>query len=477
MSPEPASTGPASGRPPSAQLRPMPGPIPDPAGAYDLAALGYTQQEFLLEGTARSYRLTSERTADGRWSVEEADPAPYATRVLVRRPACEASLNGPPFSGTVVVEWLNVSGGLDAAPDWMLAHTDLLRRGHAWAGVSAQRAGIEGGGLVPGLHLKAAHPQRYAALSHPGDAWSFDIFSQAGRAVLAELRSAAPAGSAARLLASGHSQSGAFLVTYVNAIDPHAGVFDGFLVHGRTGAGAALDTGFRPGATTQTVGERIRDDLRVPVIVLQTETDVTLLGSGLAKQPDSDLLRNWEIAGAAHADTYLLFASGQDDGALPPARLADLIQPTTDILMGRTELPVNSGPQHHYVECAAIEQLDAWVAGRAKPPAAPRLEVTADGRDLVRDNLGIAAGGIRTPWTDVPVAILSGTGQRGEMFAFLFGTTTGLTGADLARLYPGGQADYLAKFEASLESAIDAGFLLADDRVEIVALAAASWPS
>jgi hypothetical protein len=203
---------------------------------------------------------------------------------------------------------------------------------------------------------------------------------------------------------------------------------------------------------------------------------VTLLGSGLAKQPDSDLLRNWEIAGAAHADTYLLFASGQDDGALTPVRLAELIRPTTDILMGRTELPVNSGPQHHYVECAAIEQLDAWVAGRAKPPAAPRLEVTADGRDLVRDNLGIAAGGIRTPWTDVPVAILSGTGQRGEMFAFLFGTTTGLIDADLARLYPGGQADYLAKFEASLESAIDAGFLLAADRVEILALAAASWP-
>ena len=35
----------------SARLTPMPGPIPDPAGAYDLAALGYTEQEFLLEGT------------------------------------------------------------------------------------------------------------------------------------------------------------------------------------------------------------------------------------------------------------------------------------------------------------------------------------------------------------------------------------------------------------------------------------------
>ena len=382
--------------PVGAQLSPMPGRIPDPAGAYDLAALGYTEQEFRLEGTAHSYRLTSERTLDGRWSVEPAEAAPFTTRVLFRRPAGDAG-----FSGTVVVEWLNVSGGLDAAPDWMLTHTHLLRRGHAWAGVSAQRAGIEGGGLVAGFHLKVAHPERYAALSHPGDAWAFDIFTQAGRALLAE-RGIWPAKSPARVLASGHSQSGAFLVTYVNAIDPVAAFFDGFLVHGRTGAGAALDTGFRPGASTQGIGERIRPDLRVPVIVLQTETDVALLGSGLAKQPDSDLLRNWEIAGAAHADTYLLFASGQDDGSLPPERLAELMKPTTNILMGNTQSPVNSGPQHHYVACAAVEHLDAWVAGQAKPPSAPPLDVSGDGRDLGRDKHGIATGGIRTPWTDVP---------------------------------------------------------------------------
>ncbi|HSR86050.1 MAG TPA: alpha/beta hydrolase domain-containing protein [Streptosporangiaceae bacterium] len=458
-----------SAGPASASLSPIAGRIPDPAGAYDLAALGYVEQEFRLDGTASSYRLTSERTADGRWSAEPAEPAAFATRVLLRQPADDAR-----FSGTVIVEWLNVSGGLDAAPDWMLTHTHLLRRGHAWAGVSAQRAGIEGGGLVPGLHLKAAHPERYAALSHPGDAWSFDIFSQAGRALAAlpDLSRARTGTSVPRLLASGHSQSGAFLVTYVNAVDPLAVVYDGFLVHGRTGAGAALDTGFQPGAAG---AERIRDDLRVPAIVLQTETDVTLLGSGRVEQPDGDLLRNWELAGAAHADTYLLFASGQDDGALPAARLAELLRPTTDILMGHTEFPVNSGPQHHYVECAAVEHLDAWVAGRAKPPSAPRLQVSA-GRDLRRDDLGVATGGIRTPWTDVPAAILSGTGQRGEMFAFLFGTTRELGDADLARLYPGGKADYLGRFESSLDAAIETGFLLGDDRAEALAVAACSWP-
>ena len=457
----------------NAALRPMPGPIPDPAGAYDLAQLGYAEHEFWLQGTAESYRLGGDRSRDGRWTARPSDAAPFTTRVLVRRPAADAK-----FSGTVVVEWLNVSGGLDAAPDWMVTHTHLIRSGHAWVGVSAQRAGIEGGGLVESMHLKKSHPERYAALSHPGDAWSFDIFSQAGRALLAEpgILPRSPDGRPVRLLASGQSQSAAFLVTYLNAIDPLAQVYDGVLVHGRPGAGAALDTGFRPAAATEGGGEQIRNDLRIPVIVLQSETDVTLLGSGRAGQPDSDLLRNWEIAGAAHADTYLLFASGQDDGALPAGRLADLIRPTSDILMGHTESPVNSGPQHHYVACAAIAQLDAWVAGRAKPPSAPRLEVTSDGRDCIRDGLSIALGGIRTPWTDVPVAILSGTGQSGELFAFLFGTTRGLDAADLARLYPGGKADYLAKFERSLDETIEAGFLLAEDRAEILAVTDAAWP-
>ena len=457
----------------TASLSLMPGESPVPAGAYDLKQLGYLEQEFGLDGVAESYRLTADRSADGRWAAQPAESEPFSTRLLVRRPA-----NPGEFSGTTVVEWLNVSGGVDAAPDWMLTHTHLIRRGHAWVGVSAQRAGIEGGGLVESMHLKKAFPSRYAALSHPGDQWSFDIFTKAGQVLRGETGLLLPGhgGRPIRLLATGHSQSAAFLTTYINAIDPLARVYDGFGVHGRPGVAASLETGFNPAGAAAAAAERIRDGLRVPVIVLQTETDVALLGSGRAEQPDSDLLRNWELAGAAHADTYLLFASGQDDGRLSAQRLAALLAPTTDILMGRTESPINSGPQHHYVACAAIERLDAWAAGTAKPPLAPRLEMTGDMRDLRRDQLGIAVGGIRTPWTDVPLTILSGTGQRGELFAFLFGTTSELRDADLARLYPGGKPDYLTRFERSADATIDAGFLLKDDKAEILALADAVWP-
>ena len=56
---------------------------------------------------------------------------------LVRMPSDPAK-----FSGTVVVEWLNVSGGVDADPDWTSLHEEIVRRGDAWVGVSAQRIGV-----------------------------------------------------------------------------------------------------------------------------------------------------------------------------------------------------------------------------------------------------------------------------------------------------------------------------------------------
>ena len=62
---------------------------------------------------------------------------------------------------------------------------EILRGGYAWVGVSAQAAGIDSaagsGDLGPGaLGLKAWDPARYAELSHPGDAYSYAIFSDVG---------------------------------------------------------------------------------------------------------------------------------------------------------------------------------------------------------------------------------------------------------------------------------------------------------
>jgi hypothetical protein len=181
------------------------------------------------------------------------------------------------------------------------------------------------------------------------------------------------------------------------------------------------------------------------------------------------------VAGAAHADTYMLVASGFDDGRLPPNQLAALMQPTTELIIGKTESPINAGPQQHYVGQAALDHLIGWAAGGAAPPAAPRLALDADRSGFAVDGHGNVEGGVRTPWVEVPTARLSGLGQTGESFAFLFGRTELFDGPALAACYPGGREDYLARFGASLDATIAAGFILPDDRAEILALADASY--
>jgi hypothetical protein len=61
------------------------------------------------------------------------------------------------------------------------------------------------------------------------------------------------------------------------------------------------------------------------------------------------------------------------------------------------------------------------------------------------------------------------------MMAALFGVTEAFNAAKLSALYPGGQMEYVGKFNKSLASAISAGFILAADETEIKALAAYSF--
>jgi alpha/beta hydrolase family protein len=460
------------------------GPLPgDPfliAGDLDLRSVGYVREEWFLESTASAYTLNGERGADGRWQATRAGRAPFKTRFVAYRPEDPAR-----FNGTVIVEWLNVSGGVDAPPDWLFLHRHLLRRGAAWVGVSVQKVGIDGGGIVPGMPLKTANAERYASLVHPGDAFAFDIYTQVGRAL--RTSGSGPLGrlAAQRVIGIGESQSAGFLVTYVNAVDPIERCFDAFLIHGRPGAAPGLDGAYLRArrdadlsnlsagvSAIATDGHRIREDVRVPVLTFQSETDVVTLGGGRARHPDADRFRLWELAGAAHFDTYGLLAAHFDREGIAVEELAGYLAPTDNVMGMSAGAPINSGPQQHYVLNAALTHLDRWVRDGTPPPEAPRLE-TADAAatQLVRDELGIVRGGIRTPWVEAPSAVLSGDSPGGDGFLFLFGKTLALDEATLARLYPGGPDEHYRRFEAATAAAVHAGYLLAEDAGEINALA------
>jgi hypothetical protein len=452
---------------------------------FDLADVGYLLEEFFLESTAASFEAAGPAGPDGFWPVRPAGRAPFVTRMVVCRPADHGA-----FTGTVILEWLNVSAGFDAPAYWMLTHRQIVRAGWAWVGLSAQRVGIDGGGIFDtggdrprrmGLPaLKESDPERYGGLSHPGDAFCFDIFSHAARAVRA---GAVPGlGRAECLLGAGQSQSAIHLVTYVNAVLPTlqpGAACHGYLIGSRSGSAAPL-SGWDGQLRSGPPDARVRTDLRVPVLTVQTETDVTgLLGGITARQPDSDRLRWWEIAGASHADTYILGASFSDSGRLDPAELARLTAPTAAPLGISCPEPVNSGLQHHYVAQAAVAHLDQWARGGPPPPPSPRLETAPDDpMRLVTDGSGIARGGIRTGWVDAPVAALSGLTQDGaEGVAVLFGATRAFSDAELARRYPGGRDDYAAAFLAATVRAVTDGFLLAADADEIVAVATVAYPA
>ena len=111
---------------------------------------------------------------------------------------------------------------------------------YTWVGVSVQRVGIEGGGMMPGLGLRHVEPDRYGTLEHPGDAFAFDIFTQVARAVR-EMLPERYGIRVQRTIATGASQSAFHLTTYVNALDGHAAAVDGFLLQGRAGAGAPIE--------------------------------------------------------------------------------------------------------------------------------------------------------------------------------------------------------------------------------------------
>jgi len=429
------------------------------ATAADLVAAGYSEKEFFFDGEATAYAVDGEMTMDGKWALRETTKAPFKSRLLVRRP-----LDASKFNGTVVVEWLNVSGGADGDPGFMYNAEEILREGYAFVGVSAQAVGVEAGGLSlggSGMPLKQYDPERYGTLVHPGDDYSYDIYTHAARAIRGEgevdvLQGLVPE----RLIGYGESQSAMRMVSYVDGVQPLAGEYDGFFIHSRSASGipfsgAAGAVPFFGGAVAW-----IRDDLTVPVFQYQTETDVTgMLGYLAARQPDTERLRTWEVAGTAHADQHII----EFNAAL-----------SVEGGGGVSCEGANDGPKHFVIK-AALHSLDRWMRDGTEPPEGEPLMTDDDGVS-VRDEHGNTLGGVRSPDVDVPIATLTGDpppGGGGGVWCFLFGSTTPFTPEKLMQLYPT-HADYVDEVKASAKMAEQGGFLLEPEAQAMIAEAEAA---
>jgi hypothetical protein len=441
---------PAVGPPPTSQFPELPG--------LDWSRFGYEWSEFFVAGDAQSYNAASPLPANGVWAVTpDATTAPFKTRLRVMKPSDPSC-----FNGTVYVEWFNVSGGQDAAPSLGYGHNELTDQCAAFVGVSAQIVGVNA--------LRNSFPTRYGAapgadLVHPGDSYSYSIFSQAGQTVRDNIDTILGTDfDAQRFIAMGQSQSAGRLVTYVNALAPQ-GIYDGYLIHNRGAGGAALrQTPLGP--ITVSTPTLIRTDLSVPVFTYQSEGD-----SRLPRQDDTPLLRWWEVAGTSHIDAYSTSVGSSDYGDLAGAQLlfSRMIDTYTGPFgpFGDCTFGVNAGGVH-WVFQAALHHLNEWVTNGTLPPIGARL-ATSDGTGagaLVLDANGNATGGIRTPHVDVPIAVLAATGNTpinpGINFCGAFGTTTPFSAAKLAQLYKN-HGQFVSKWSKATDAAVAAGFILPGD--------------
>jgi hypothetical protein len=455
---------------PVVSLPPDVGSIRLLAENFDLGSVGYQKAEYFLEGTASAFTNSGELGRDGVWAAEPGEQAAYKTRIVVYSPIDPAD-----FNGNVLLEWLNVTAGFETPPSWGTGQLEIRRSGSVWVGVSAQLIGIEGSdrGLLP-LHLKAVDPVRYASLTHPGDSFSYDIFSQVAQAIRNPVEIDPLGGlSAEHLIAYGESQSAGRLATYVNALHPLYNTFDGYMIHSRGDGSSPLSQ--EPQVSIPTPeAPLVRTDLNVPVMTFETETDVVFLEFVNARQPDTDMIRTWEVAGTAHGD-YYTFVSGRDDDVGAPV-FASVIEEPSILDFITCDRPMNNGP-HHYIFNTAVRALNNWVATGQAPVTSPLLETNDDNSDYIYDDLGNALGGIRTPYVDAPSAILRGEPNTGGFgFCRLFGTTALFSAQQMASLYVD-EAGYVDAVTEATNAALQAGFLLQEDAEAIIEWAPEQWRS
>jgi hypothetical protein len=485
------------------------GPVPSPAvqgpitpssgisflGSTEFppSGVGYEQSEFFLSGTATSYRSVTPLAKSGRWDVVPASTASYKTRIVVYRP-----IDASHFDGTVVVEWLNVTAGIDAPAAWLNAHIQMIRQGMAYVGVDAQAGGINGEpdsiAVAAGANgIKTADPKRYGSLHHPGDSYSYSIFQQAGRALHTSGSRLLGGLHVKRVLALGESQSAFRLVTYIDALQVRSpGIYDAYFVYSRGGNASDLSQSPQTTITTPTP-TYIRTDLHVPVFLFETETDLLGLGYLAARQPATRYLREWETAGTAHDDTYGLLYARTDtgNGTADTDAFQSMLAPPSDPIPGIVDCPapVNAG-SHTYELRAAVAAVNRWMDSGDPPRQSPRLTVDpSDPHAFVTDANGNALGGIRTAQVQAPVATLSGIGQPGSTslgtqpsnadtissatLCSILGTTVPFGPAKLAALYPT-HAAFVAKWDAATAAEVHEGYLLPTDARALDQVAARS---
>jgi len=405
----------------------------------DLAAHNVTEKEFFFQGN----------TSIGA----------YTSRMIVRRP-----LDSRRFNGTVIVEWMNASSGSDIDVDFLPLLPLITARGYAYVAVTSQEATVN--------FLRKWNAQRYGALvmsdTKPSQPAAFEVFSQAGKALLNNGTGIDPLGGlrAKKLIAIGQSQSAARLTAMVSTVhgvtlEP---VFAAYIPHAGGGAPA---------------------NFPVPVLKLNSENEAP--GYFGSRSVADASYRYWEVPGTAHSPI------DSNEYAVGLLKASRENFPTCPFPYTGPGGPVPIDP----VLRAAVEHVDKWIRLGNAPPSAPFIEMTASPDNpklgvIVRDRHGNALGGIRMPQQAVPTGrntpsfgcVINAPppiGQRAlatfpQWDAFDGGADPAADPTDTfnaaepanAKTLYGSHHEYVSKFIAATKAIEQQGFILKFDATKLI---------
>jgi hypothetical protein len=193
---------------------------------------GYTESEYVLSGAASTY--TGPATGP---AVATGQGGPYSTRILVRQPTDPSR-----FSGRVMVEPLNTSGGAEIDVIWAQIGPMLEAEGDAWIGVTERAGAVDA--------LKKFDAERYAPLDLPVNDYAWDILRHVGALTKVGGGESPLRGvTAEHTYMAGFSQSGVEVATFANAVgatavmSDGAAVYDGYLPAGHAASLTPLQSG------------------------------------------------------------------------------------------------------------------------------------------------------------------------------------------------------------------------------------------
>jgi hypothetical protein len=124
---------------------------------------------------------------------------------------------------------------------------------------------------------------------------------------------------------------------------------------------------------------------------------------------------------------------------------------------------------------AALHHLQAWMTDGTPPPVQPRITFDGDPEEIVRDDNGIARGGIRLPQVEVPLGHNSAIQRSPDIFARLVGYHESFTDEKVRELY-GSRDAYLARYEEATRATEAASVVLPRDVDSLLAEGEAGFP-